>query len=342
LSISSILSKEKLDCILLFNRDPAYDYFAKKETEAPILLVKKNKIIAYASHLEKIKSKKFSAFYFKNYKEDFSKLIKKERIKKVGFNKEKIGLKQLFFLKKNFSVSKDVSSKIKELREKKTKEELILIRKACKFTDEIFSEIVKKFNFKTEKEVEKFILKRIIDFECEPSFHPIVACEKNAAVPHHDNSGKLKNGFLVIDFGLRYKGYCSDMTRTLYLGKPKKDDKELFEKVLKINEECIKKLSAGLKTKEIHNHAIKLFEKDSKYFIHSLGHGVGVEVHEPPFLSVKSEEKLQKGNVVTIEPGYYNAAKKIGIRIEDMIFLGDKKEILTKSSKKLLSINFKS
>jgi Xaa-Pro aminopeptidase len=145
-------------------------------------------------------------------------------------------------------------------------------------------------------------------------------------------------GFLILDFGIKYKSYLSDMTRTLYLGKPSAKEIELYNKVLKVQEACIDKAKIGLNAGKLYNYSIKLFGKDAKYFIHGLGHGVGVEIHERPSLGLKSQDTFVKGCVFTIEPGYYNQETGIGIRIEDTIFLGEKKEVLTKSAKKLVCI----
>jgi Xaa-Pro aminopeptidase len=129
------------------------------------------------------------------------------------------------------------------------------------------------------------------------------------------------------------------MTRTLYLGKPGEKEKALYNKILSIQEACIDKAKLNLNAERLYNYSLKLFGQDKKYFVHGLGHGVGVEIHEKPNLGLKSKDILTKNTIFTIEPGYYNQKTGIGIRIEDDVLLGKKKEVLTKSTKKLICIN---
>jgi Xaa-Pro dipeptidase len=148
---------------------------------------------------------------------------------------------------------------------------------------------------------------------------------------------------MVLDFGVKYKGYCADMTRTIYLGNPSTAEKQVYEKLRRVQEYCLQYAKAGMKASTLSKHAKTLLGKDSKYFIHGLGHGIGVEIHELPGLFEKSKDVLEKGNVFTIEPGYYNKKTRIGIRIEDDILINDKgkKEVLTKSPKNLICIRMK-
>ena len=95
-----------------------------------------------------------------------------------------------------------------------------------------------------------------------------------------------------------------------------------------------------MRTETLYNYSLKLFGKDAKYFVHGLGHGIGVEIHEKPSLG-KSKDKLLKGSIFTVEPGYYNPKNGIGIRIEDDVYLENKKEILTKSPKKLICLKLR-
>ena len=155
-------------------------------------------------------------------------------------------------------------------------------------------------------------------------------------MPHYKkNNKKLKKGFCVIDFGVKYNGYCSDMTRTIFIGRPSKKDINFYNMVLKSQTRAIKRLKPGVCCKTIAKEARKHLGKHQKKMIHSIGHGLGKKIHEKPYIRIKSNEKLDKGMMFTIEPGIY--LKNYGIRIEDTIILKNKPIILTKSEKRLIT-----
>lgn len=218
----------------------------------------------------------------------------------------------------------------------KTKEEIKNIKKACRITDSIFKKMMKNFNFKNESDIAGFIKKEIKKRELRQSFKPIVASGKSASNPHYqENNKKLSRGFCVIDFGVKYSGYCSDMTRTVFIGKPTKKERQIYNMILKSQTSAIKKLKPGVSCKTIANEARKHLKRYNKKMIHSTGHGLGKRIHEKPYISIKSNENLDKGMVFTIEPGIY--LKNYGIRIEDTILLKQKPVILTKSEKRLIN-----
>lgn len=215
------------------------------------------------------------------------------------------------------------------------------IRKACSADDEIFNLIVegiKNKNLKTELDIDKFIRSQARKRKMKIAFPPVVATGKNAAEIHHKpKKTKLKKGFLVIDFGMKLNGYCSDMTRTVYIGKASEKEKQIYSKLLSAQENAVKKVKPGADCFEIDYSARKNLGKLREYFIHSLGHGVGRKIHEKPAIGPRTAEKIKKGEIVTIEPGVY-IKKKMGIRIEDSILADKKTEVLTKSPKKLIEI----
>ncbi len=213
------------------------------------------------------------------------------------------------------------------------------IKKSCKITDHILQKCINNIkNFKTEKEIYDFLIKETKLYGCKLAFKPIVASGKNSAEMHHKASNiRLKKGFLVLDFGVKYKGYCSDMTRTLYLGKPSKKEVKFYYLVLKAQEEVIKELKHSIRCFELDGVARSVFGKYAKYFKHGLGHGVGKRIHQSPSLNPWNRRKIKKGVVLTIEPGLY-FKNKFGIRIEDTILLKDKPVILTKTRKDLIIV----
>ena len=174
------------------------------------------------------------------------------------------------------------------------------------------------------------------------SFDTIVAFSENSALPHaQPTDRKLKDGDIVLmDYGCMYEGYCSDMTRTVFMGKANDELKKIYDTVLKAQITAEEKMKAGLKCCEIDKIARDIIENAGykNCFNHSLGHGVGLEIHEFPNLSPKSESVLEKNNVVTVEPGIYEEGLG-GVRIEDMVLVTENGiENLTNSPKGLIQI----
>ncbi len=210
---------------------------------------------------------------------------------------------------------------------------------ACRVDDSIFEGIIANFDsFKTEQDIEGYILQNFKKNKMSSSYPPIVA-NNNSIVHAKPRNKKLARGFLVLDFGAKYQGMCSDMTRTLFIGKAKKNEKELYNLVKNCQEKCIKKVKIGISCKELHEYSIRLLGKYAKYFPHALGHGIGSKVHKKPRISFKSNEIIKEG-IIAIEPGIYikHRNEDFGIRIEDTLYLGKSIEILTKSSKNLIEV----
>lgn len=216
------------------------------------------------------------------------------------------------------------------------------IKKACKVNDEIFSLILKNIKnktLKTEKNIDNFIRRQTRKRKLKIAFPPVVAIGKNAAEMHHKSKKtQLKKGFLVLDFGVKVNGYCSDMTRTIYIGKASAKEKQIYNKLLSIQKSAVNKIKQGAECFEIDYFVRKRLGDMREHFVHSLGHGVGKKIHEKPNLSPKTSAKLKKGEIVTVEPGIYIKGK-LGMRIEDSILVGKKPIVLTKSTKKLIELN---
>ena len=191
---------------------------------------------------------------------------------------------------------------------------------------------------KTEQDLARFIQKKIEEQGAELAFPTIVASGKNSAVPHHITSDQMiKSGFLLLDFGAKHKGYCSDMTRMLYLGKPTKLELQTYNLLLTVQQKIISQIKLNKSLAELNRLARKKLGKYSSYFIHSLGHGVGLEIHEAPKISADSKEKMLKNMVFTIEPGLYFPGQ-FGIRIEDTVRFDGTVKVLTKSTTKLICV----
>ncbi len=209
--------------------------------------------------------------------------------------------------------------------------------RACKVNDTIFREIIDKFDsFKTEKDIEVYILMRFRDQGMGSSYPPIVA-NNNSVIHAKPRKRKLSRGFLVLDFGAKCGGMCSDMTRTLFIGKANKKERDLYKLVKDCQWKCVGKVKLGVSCKSLHTYSRKLLKGYVKYFPHALGHGVGSKVHRKPRISIKSDEVISEG-FITIEPGIYIKSKNLAIRVEDTLYVGKKVEVLSKASRKLIEV----
>ncbi len=212
---------------------------------------------------------------------------------------------------------------VERLRAIKDESEISLIRQALKIAEEILQEASKMLSpGVTEKEIAARIIELSHRLAEGPSFPPIVASGPMSARPHAEpSSRKLQVGEpVIIDMGVKYQGYCSDITRTFCVGKVSSRFKEVYQLVLQAKEAAEKEICAGVYAKVPDSTARKVFKQAGveKHFWHSLGHGVGLAIHEAPSLSFRSRKKLKTGHVVTVEPGLYFPDWG-GVRLEDMV-----------------------
>ena len=332
--LQSYMRKERIDLCVFPSTEPNFFYFIQEKPWKSLLLIfKTGKPVIIQSNTED-KPKGFKVVEARKYFLELKKIAKQKKVKRIGLSKYRISHYQ--YLKfRRIARLVDVEEKLLEMRAQKTPAELVKVRKACNLTTKIINKLIKNLKkFKTEEQILRFLKIETIKNDCELAFEPIVASGKRAATPHAQKHGKL-TGFLVVDFGVKYKGYCSDMTRTFYKGKPNKEEKELYELVLKAQLKTIEKAKIGIKAWQLDRTARKSFGKLSEKFIHGTGHGFGVQIHEKPNLAPKSKDVLKANMVFTVEPGYYD--NKCGIRIEDDVLLTNRgKIILTKTTKKLV------
>ena len=172
------------------------------------------------------------------------------------------------------------------------------------------------------------------------SFETIIASGERSALPHGRASQAAipAQGFVVCDFGVILSGYCSDMTRTVYVGRPSAEARRVYQAVKQAQQAAVDAVKPGISVGEVDQAARKSLQESglAKYFTHSTGHGVGLEIHEAPRLAGGQTEILQPGMVITIEPGVY-VPGKWGVRIEDMVVVTERGcEVLTPTSKELV------
>lgn len=281
-----------------------------------------------------------------NFKLKWGEIIAKHRISSLQFEPEDLTVKKLDYFK---SIS---GKKVKFIvtdyfiarnyREIKGKSEIANIKIAQKIIEQVFDTVKAQLQIgKTELDIAWEIKALCQKFGADDiSFEPIVAFNSNSAMPHHKNTDKkLKKGdIIMIDCGARYKGYCSDMTRMIFTAQPNKKQETVYNAVLEAQELAIKSIKAQIKASKPDLVARAYLKRQglNKFFTHSLGHGVGLEVHDPTIsLSKNSKTVLKEGMVVTIEPGVYLEGE-FGVRIEDMgVVTKNGIEIFTKTPKSL-------
>ena len=260
--------------------------------------------------------------------------------KKVGIEQQDIKLAEYIKYRKILKGKKLIPTKnlIEEQREIKTSEELANIERAQTLTQQVFNEVLKTIKIdQTEAEIKDNLEKIAKTKSREPlAFDPIVASGPNSALPHYlTASRRIKKGdALLFDFGLKYKNYCADFSRTVFIGSATDEQKNIYSLVAIAQKTAIAKIKPNAKAKDIFNDSFNLFKRNGleDKFIHSLGHGIGLEVHEKPSLYKTSKDILKPGMVFSVEPGLYLPWG--GIRIEDLVTIKKGKgEIIGKVAK---------
>jgi len=275
-------------------------------------------------------------------------IITEEKITKIGIENEDIRLGEYDkFVKvlKGTSVIPIDKTGI-TIRENKEQEEIERIKKACEITDECLKEIVPSVTVgMTEKKLAFNIEMWIKQKGHDLAFDPIVAVNKNSALPHyHTKDGKgivEKESVILIDFGVKFEDYMSDITRMVFM-KPTSEMLTIYLQLLEVQEKSIRYVSLEKDPKAIDSYCRELLKKKGlPNFSHSLGHGVGLEIHEYPKISHLSDDHIVENQVFTIEPGVY-LSNRWGMRIEDTVVMKNgKAEVLTKYTKEPTIIKFK-
>jgi len=230
----------------------------------------------------------------------------------------------------------------------KDENEIKILKKGSKIIDEMFEICTKKMKSgQKESELQAILMNHAIKQEMfdtgyKSTLNPlIIAGGPNGALPHAQvTNRKFKKGDLVVvDLTLRYKGYVSDSTRTFAIGKISEKEKEVYGIVKESQKLGLKSVKPKVNCKDV-DFACRKFIDDAsygKFFIHSTGHGIGLEVHEVPTVSYRSETKLEENMTITVEPGIY-IPNKFGIRIEDSLIVKERPVIMHKFTKDLVTV----
>ncbi len=336
----SFLRSKAIDVAFFVHPDPTITYLLQAHTSYAFLLVGQRSAKVYVSKLDKITPPK--GILSEHFQKQWKKQLFSSKKLRVGINKEQLSLSFFETLKKVYPKAKfvDIAKDVAELRSVKTKTEIRYIQKACNRTDlalRSFKEEYTKSKFQTEQSIALFLERKLREKGSPIAFPTIVASSVNSSVPHHETSTKyLKRGFIQLDFGATYKNYCADMSRVLFFGKPTAQERKDFELLKHCQKTARNAAKIGMAFGALDKISRKQLGTRAEYFVHSLGHGIGVEVHEAPKVGPGSKDIIKNNVVFTIEPGIY-LPQKYGIRIEDTVVLQKGKlKSLTKSNRELI------
>jgi len=257
-------------------------------------------------------------------------LAKKLKVKKLGFESKHLSQAEYVFIKKYLSKSiKFISTfdYVEILRQIKSDEELKKVKQAITLTKQAFAFLKKTIKIGVKESAVEIALSNFLKSKgCSYAFEPIIASGKNSALPHAPITKKTiaEKEPIVVDIGIDFLGYKSDLTRVYFLGKIPSVVSNIYNIVLEAQEKAINKIKAGVPISEIDRVARNYIKSKGlgKYFGHALGHGVGRNTHEIPSISSKNKSELTAGMIITVEPAVY-ISNKFGIRLEDMVLVTD-------------------
>lgn len=350
------IKAEGFDCALFLDETSQYYLSDFPTTDGAVIVSEKETaLITDSRYIEAAENEKRAGrltedvvpcLFRKNLYEVIAEYFISNGAKRVCLDPALITVRQLQLLKKHcegieFGYLSDLCLKHRKV---KTEAEIAKIRKAQSITDAAFSHIL---GFIAEGRTELEVAAELEYFMRSHganglAFETIAVSGKSSSLPHGvpTEAELTLNSFLTMDYGARFSGYCSDMTRTVVLGKADEEMKRIYGTVLTAQTEAIKFIRAGVTGAEADRVARDIITDAGygEFFGHSLGHSLGLEIHELPTLSVKGDEKLVPGNIVTVEPGIYIPGK-YGVRIENMVLVTENGcENLTSSSNGLTEL----
>ncbi len=284
----------------------------------------------YKEQASKEVKKNYTVKVYRKLEETLRNIVNEEGIVKLGFESKHLTYYQYFFYSRKLGIELlPLDSPVDKLRVKKKKREILRIKKAVEIAETSLQKVIQNLFAKNITEIEfKLLLENemIKMGATEPSFPTIIASGNRSSLVHGTASHvKIRtDSVIVIDFGAKYKGYCSDKTVTFLNKKSCKEIKDVYTIVKDAKNFAIDRIKQGVKAADIDKIAREHIEKKGygDFFMHSLGHGVGINVHESPVISSLSDDILESGMVFTVEPGIYINGQ-FGIRLEDMVLVND-------------------
>ncbi len=340
------------DCVLITS-DINRRYFTGMKSSAGVVVAfpEKAYLLIDFRYIEKARAtvKDAEVIEMKKLYPQINELFSRHGAKTVAIESETMTVKELnayehFFKDITFVTNDALSNAISDLRMVKDAEEIECIRKAQRIAEKALDELMGFIKVGvTEREIALELNRLMFAYGAEDlSFDTIVLSGANTSMPHGVPSDKkVESGeFVLMDFGAVYNGYHSDMTRTVCVGEPTDEMRKVYDIVLTAQNRAIEAAKAGILGCDLDKISRDIIEQNGygSCFGHSLGHGVGMEIHEKPNASPNYKLPLGAGAVVTVEPGIYIAGK-FGVRIEDFVILTENGcENLTKTAKNLISL----
>ncbi len=297
-----------------------------------------DQVSAESPHVELVKSK--------NLLEDFVTLIKERKeLRRIAFEAEHLTVNTYRAIEEKLPqhALTPAVGWVEDLRTVKEPSEIAAIERAVAVADRAFTYILDRLKGRTEREIAldlEFFMRN--EGAERLAFQSIVASGPNGALPHAVPTDRVvaEGDFVTLDFGCVVDGYCSDMTRTVAVGKADDRQREIYDLVLEAQEAGVKAVRAGLTGKEVDAAARSIIEArgHGDHFGHGLGHGVGLDIHEAPRLAPKVESVLEPAMVTSVEPGIYLSGWG-GVRIEDLVVVTQEgRRVLTQSPKSLIEV----
>ncbi|MEA3489302.1 MAG: Xaa-Pro peptidase family protein [Candidatus Omnitrophota bacterium] len=342
--IKAKISRLGLDALLVSDvYDVLYLLGYSSSPPAKLLIPRKGRAVYFTDPLnETLARKKItdlapgSIVAGKDPLEMLKTFLRDNKIKKLGINEGSLSMREyrtLAALGRKLDPA-DASSVVEEMRKIKKAHEVAIIRKAARETVSIWKEVRKKIRTgMSEKDIAAMINVCIHSRGYDNSFPPIVSTGKNSAYPHAFPTDRRlhKDEHVLVDFGIRYSNYCSDLTRTWDNGRIDRQIRDFRKLVMEAHDRAIEQIKAGVFTGDLARKINRYFSFNNvkQFVLHGLGHGLGLFVHEKPFLNENSRERFRENMVVTVEPGLYREGLG-GIREEDMVLVTKKGcEVLT-------------
>ncbi|AKL95287.1 Xaa-pro aminopeptidase PepP [Clostridium aceticum] len=346
--LREVLNEKKLEAVLVFKPENRR-YFSNFTGTTGFVLITNTeaKFITDFRYVEQAKNQcKGYEIVEVSRLEPLTTIIEKMNLKTIGIEEEffTYGHAVDFLLKLKDVKLEALEGALTKIRAVKSQEEISCIAKAASLADEAFHHVLPLIRpgvVETEIALElEFFMRK--NGAIGASFDFIVASGVRSSLPHGVASEKVieAGDFVTLDYGCIYKGYCSDMTRTVVVGKANDKQKEIYATVLEAQETALKAVRPGFTGKELDSIARKVIGDKGygEYFGHGLGHGVGLEIHELPHVNMIGNLSMTSGMVITIEPGIY-IPDFGGVRIEDLVVVTDDGyEVLSKTPKELIEI----
>lgn len=351
-NIEKLVLPDNADCAFITS-DINRRYFTGMKSSAGLVMIFKEAayLLIDFRYIEKARNtvKNCEVIEQGNLKDQITVLMKKHNAHTIAVEAADMTLKQMDFYEKKFPEfeflkGNELSDSILKLRTVKTDDEIEKIRHAQRIAEKAFDNVL---NFikpgVVEREISLCLDEYMLRNGAEAlSFETIALAGKNTSMPHGAPSDcKVKSGdFVLMDFGAVYDGYHSDMTRTICVGKPDEKMEKVYNIVLEAQLKALDTVKEGITGEELDKSARDVIKAAgfADAFGHSLGHGVGMEIHEAPTASEKSETVLEKNMIVTVEPGIY-LPNEFGVRIEDFVAVTENScDNLTKCPKNLITL----